>query len=101
VFVQEQKLKLHNMEYGEPRTEAMRPCLNTTMRALWRTAYTSHLFVCKVWIFRSFNGGVFFGFFSMPLLRVGFMEFKGGGGLITFSKGGFKNDLARKRGVFY
>jgi hypothetical protein len=30
---------------------------------LWRTASTSHFFVCKVWIFRSFNGGVFLLFF--------------------------------------
>jgi hypothetical protein len=88
VFEQHPKLKLQNMDGGELKTEAMRPCLNITMRALWRTASTSHFFVCKAWIFTSFNGGFFFWFFSMPLLCKGFMEFKGGGGLIPISKRG-------------
>jgi hypothetical protein len=83
VYGQHPKLKLQNMGGGELRTGDMRPCQNTTMRALWSTAYTSHFFACKVWIFRSFNGGVFLLFF-MPLFFEGFMEFKGRGGLITF-----------------
>jgi hypothetical protein len=84
VFGQHPKLKLNNMGSGELITGDMGSCQNTTMRALWRTASTSYFFVCKVWNFRSFNGGVFF---SMPLFFEGFMEFKGGG-LITFSKRG-------------
>jgi hypothetical protein len=83
---QHPKLKLHIMGGGELITGYMGPCKNTTMRALWRTASTSHFFLCKVWIFRSFNGGVFFCF-SMPLFFERFMEFKGAG-LITFSKKG-------------
>jgi hypothetical protein len=85
------------MDDVELRTEAMRPFLNTTTRALWRTASTSHFFACKVWIFRSFNAGVFFGFFSMHLLCVGFMEFKGGGVLLLFQRGELKN-IWRGRG---
>jgi hypothetical protein len=52
-------------EDGQWRTQNRdtSPCLNTTMRARWRTASTPHFFVCKVWIFRSFNGGVFLLFF--------------------------------------
>jgi hypothetical protein len=87
------------MDNEKLRTEAMRPCLNITTRALWRTASTSHFFVCKVWIFRSFNGGFFFGFFSMPLLCEAFMEFKGGGVLLLFQRGGLKNDFERKGGI--
>jgi hypothetical protein len=34
VFLQQPKLKLHNMDDGELITEAMRPCLNTTTRTL-------------------------------------------------------------------
>jgi hypothetical protein len=34
VFGQHPKLKLQNMDRGELRTGDMRPCLNTTMRAL-------------------------------------------------------------------
>jgi hypothetical protein len=63
---QHPKLKLQNMGVGELKTGDMRPCQNTTMRALWRTTSTSHFFACKVWIFRSFNGGVFLLFF-MPV----------------------------------
>jgi hypothetical protein len=81
------KLKFHNMGDEELRTGDMRSWQNTTMRALWRTASTSHFFAYKVWIFRSFNGGVLLLFF-MPLFFEGFMDFKGGGGLITFSKRG-------------
>jgi hypothetical protein len=79
VFGQHPKLKLQNMDGGELITGGMRPCLNTTMKALWRTASTSHFFVCKVWILRSFNGGVFLLFFYAFVFE-GFMEFKGGGG---------------------
>jgi hypothetical protein len=35
----------------------------------------------------------------MPLFFEGFMEFKGGGGLITFLRGGPKNDFAGKGGL--
>jgi hypothetical protein len=43
------------------------------MRALLKTVSTSHFFVCKVWIFRSFKGGVIY-FYAFDL---GFKEFKG------------------------
>jgi hypothetical protein len=95
---QHPKLKLQNMGGGELKTGYMRPCQNTTIRILWRTTSTSHFFVCKVWIFRSFNGGVFLLFF-MPLFSEGFMEFKRGGFLLMFQRGGLKNDFAR-RGSF-
>jgi hypothetical protein len=62
VFGQHPKLKLQNMDGGELRTEAIMPCMNTTMRALWSTASIPHFFVCKVWIFISLNGGFFFCF---------------------------------------
>jgi hypothetical protein len=62
VFGQHKKLKLQNIGGGELKTGDMRPCQNTTMRALWRTSSTSQ-FICKVWSFRSFNGGVFILFF--------------------------------------
>jgi hypothetical protein len=35
----------------------------------------------------------------MPLLCVGLMEFKGGGVLLLFQRGGLKNDLERRGGV--
>jgi hypothetical protein len=98
VFGQHPKLKLQNMDNGELRAEAMMPCLNTTMRALWRTASKSHFFVCKVWIFRSFNGGGFFCFFLCLCFCEGFMELKGGGVLLLFQRGGINNDFARKGG---
>jgi hypothetical protein len=88
VFGQHPKLKLQNMDRGELRTEAMRPCMNTTMRALWRTASTSHFFVCKVWIFRSFNGGVFLLFFLCLCFLKDSWSSREGGGLIIFSKRG-------------
>jgi hypothetical protein len=47
---QHPKLKLQSMDGGEFKTGDMRPCQNTTMRALWRTPSTSHLFACNVWI---------------------------------------------------
>jgi hypothetical protein len=57
-------LKLQNMGGGELRTGNIRPCQNTTMRALWRTASTSHFFACKVWIFRSYMGEILFCFYA-------------------------------------
>jgi hypothetical protein len=63
VFGQHPKLKLLNVGGGELRTGDMIPCQDTTMRALWRTTSISHFFVCKVWIFRSFNGRFFLLFF--------------------------------------
>jgi hypothetical protein len=89
VCVQKPKLKLQSMDDGEPRTEAMRPCLNTTTRALWRTASTSHFFVCKVWIFRSFSGFFFLWVFFYAFAWYGIHGVQGrGGGIITFSKRG-------------
>jgi hypothetical protein len=99
VFGQHLKLKLQNMDGGELRTESMRPCLNITMRALSRNASASHLFVCKVWIFKSFNGGVFFWFF-LCLFFVKDSWSSRGGVLLLFQRGKLKNDFARKsRGV--
>jgi hypothetical protein len=89
-------------EHGRWRTQNrdMRPCQNTRVRALWRTASTSHFFVCKVWIFRSFNGIICFCF-SMPLFFEEFMELKGGG-VLLFQREGLKNNFAMKGGgVFY
>jgi hypothetical protein len=99
VFGQHPKLKLQNMGGGELRTEDMMPCQNTTMRALWRTASTSHFFVCKVWIFRSFNGEVFsFVFLCLCFLKDSGSSREGVGVLLLFQRGGLKNDFARKGG---
>jgi hypothetical protein len=88
VFGQHPKLKSQNMSGGELRTEDTRPCQNTTMRALWRMASTSHFLVCKVWIFISFNGGVFLLFFyAFVFWRIHGVQGRGEG-LITFSKRG-------------
>jgi hypothetical protein len=43
-----------------------------------------------------FQWGFFFGFFYMPLLCEGFTEFKRGGVLLLFQRGGLKNDFARR-----
>jgi hypothetical protein len=45
---QQPKLKLRNMDDAELKTGDMSPCQSITMRALWKTASTSHFFVCKV-----------------------------------------------------
>jgi hypothetical protein len=101
MFGQHPKLKLQNMGVGEPRAGDTRPCQNTTMRALWRTASTSQFFVCKVWIFRSFNGEFFFCFLCLCFLK-GSWSSREGGVLLLFQRGGLKNNFARRGGgVFY
>jgi hypothetical protein len=95
---QHPKLKLQNMGGGELRTGDMMPCQNTTMRTLWRTASTSHVFACKVWIFRSFNGAFFFC--VLCLFFKGFTEFKTGGSCYFFKEGDLKTILRGRGGSF-
>jgi hypothetical protein len=66
------------------------------MRALWRTASTSHFFVCKVWIFRSFKGGLYLLIFMPLFLRSHGVQ--GRRGLIAFSKRGDTNTSLQGRG---
>jgi hypothetical protein len=99
VYGQHPKLKLQNMGGGELKSGDTSPSQNTTMRALWRTASTSHFFACKVWIFRSFNGGVFLLFFMLLFLKDSWSSREGG--IITFSKRGTIKAILQGGGVLF
>jgi hypothetical protein len=77
----------------------MRPCKNPTMIALWRTAYISHFFACKVWIFIYFNGGFFFCFLCL-LKNKGSWSSREGGSYYFFKEGDLKR-FCKEGGIFY
>jgi hypothetical protein len=75
--------------------------MNTTMRALWRTASTSHFFLCKVCIFISFSGGVFLSFFLYLCFLKDSWSAREGGSYYFFKEGDLKTILRGGGGVFY
>jgi hypothetical protein len=90
-------LKFLNMAGGGLKIWATSPWQSITMRALWRTASTSHFFVCRYGS-SGLSRGEFY-LFTCPCFGMQGVQVRGC--LITFSKRGDYTKQVYKRGVIY